>query len=76
MENTVNLELTEEQLQKSVEAAYNSVALINELNQLETRDEEQEATLQRNVEHIRIMMGREWFVAALTDSQIVELQAI
>lgn len=76
MENTVTFNFTEEELQKSVSAAYDSVALINELNQLESRNEEQEAVLQRNVEHIRIMMGYEWFVAALTDSQIVELQAI
>jgi hypothetical protein len=38
--------------------------------------EEELARLDRNVEHIRIMMGKEWFVAGLTDKQITELQAI
>jgi hypothetical protein len=38
--------------------------------------EEETATLDRNVEHIRIMMGKEWFVGGLTNQQIIELQAI
>lgn len=72
----MELELTTEQVAKSVSAAYDSVNLINELNAKETLTEEETATLNRNVEHIRIMMGKEWFVGGLTDAQIVELQAI
>ena len=72
----MELELTTEQVAKSVSAAYDSVNLINELNTKESLTEEETAILNRNVEHIRIMMGKEWFVGGLTDAQIVELQAI
>ena len=72
----MELELTAEQIAKSISAAYDSVALIAELNAKETLTEEETATVTRNVEHIRIMMGKEWFVAGLTVTQITELQAI
>lgn len=72
----MELELTAEQVAKSVSAAYDSVNLINELKTKETLTEEEEATVARNEEHIRIMMAKEWFVAGLTDAQITELQAI
>jgi hypothetical protein len=72
----MELELTAEQIAKSISAAYDSVALIAELNAKETLTEEETATVTRNVEHIRIMMGKEWFVERLTNLQITELQAI
>jgi hypothetical protein len=72
----MELELTTEQIAKSISAAYDSVALIAELNAKETLTEEETATVTRNVEHIRIMMGKEWFVGGLTKKQITELQAI
>ena len=72
----MEIEYTPEQVVKSVSAAYDSVNLINELNTKETLTEEDTATLDRNVEHIRIMMGKEWFVAGLTPLQITELQAV
>jgi hypothetical protein len=72
----MELELTAEQVAKSVSAAYDSVNLLNELKTKETLTEEETATVKRNEEHIRIMMGKEWFVAGLTDAQITELQAI
>lgn len=72
----MELELTAEQVAKSVSAAYDSVNLLNELKVKETLTEEETATVARNEEHIRIMMGKEWFVAGLTNAQITELQAI
>ena len=67
---------TPEEVAKSVSAAYDSVSIINQLNGKMDITEEETATLDRNVEHIRIMMGKEWFVAGLTDLQVTELQAI
>ena len=67
---------TPEEVVKSVSAAYDSVNLINELKAKETLTEDETAALARNEEHIRIMMGFEWFVAGLTDLQVTELQAI
>jgi hypothetical protein len=72
----MEITFTPEQVAKSVSAAYDSVALITELNTKETLTEEETATLNRNVEHIRIMMGKEWFVGGLTPLQVTELQAI
>lgn len=67
---------TQEEVIKSVSAAYDSVNLINELNAKESLTEEELETLDRNVEHIRIIMGKTWFVEGLTVEQITELQAI
>ena len=72
----MELELTAEQIAQSVSAAYDSVTLIAELKVKETLTEEEAATVTRNVEHIRIMMAKEWFVGGLTKKQVTELQKI
>jgi hypothetical protein len=72
----MELELTQEQLDKSVSAAYDSVNLITELKAKETLTEEETDILSRNEEHIRIMLGKNWFVAALTKAQKTELSKI
>ena len=74
MENTITY--TPEEVAKSVTAAYDSVAIYNQLNGKMDITEEETAELDRNVEHIRIMMGKEWFIAGLTNKQVTELQAI
>jgi len=70
------LELTPEQVAKSVSAAYDSVALITELKAKESLTEEEADTLKRNEEHIRIMLAKDFFVAALTKKQNTELSKI
>jgi hypothetical protein len=72
----MDLELTKEEVAQSVSAAYDSVALLAELNAKETLTEEETETVTRNVEHIRIMMGKEWFVGGLTKKQVTVLQKI
>jgi len=72
----MELELTAEQVAKSVAAAYDSVTLITELKAKEALTEEETATVARNEEHIRIMLGKEWFVGGLTKKQVTELQKI
>ena len=74
MINTITY--TPEQVAKSVEAAYDSVEIYNQLNGKLDITEEETVIFDRNVEHIRIMMGKEWFVAGLTPLQVIELQAI
>jgi hypothetical protein len=63
--------MTAEEIAKSISAAYDSVNLINELDTkshpLSTEDE---YTKVRNVEHLRIMMGKDWFFEGLTTEQI------
>jgi hypothetical protein len=72
----MELEHTPEEVAKSVSAAYDSVALIAELKSKTDLTQEETDILTRNEEHIRIMMGKVWFVAGLTDQQVTELQAI
>jgi hypothetical protein len=69
-------ELTKEQIEKSVLASYDSVNLINELNSKETKTEEDLDSIDRNKEHIKIMLGKDWFVEALTTEQKAELETI
>lgn len=68
--------LTQEEIQNSVNAAYDSVKLINELNLVTELSKEDEGTLNRNKEHIKIMLTKEWFFNALTEAQKVELSNI
>jgi hypothetical protein len=72
----MELEYTPEEVAKSVSAAYDSVALIAELKSKTDLTQEETNALARNEEHIRVMMGKEWFVSGLTDKQVTELQAI
>ena len=65
--------LTQEKIQNSVNAAYDSVNLINELNLIEELSKEEKDTLDRNKEHLKIMLAKEWFFNALTEEQKVEL---
>tara|TARA_R110000772_G_scaffold259638_1_gene377300 strand:+ start:1132 stop:1350 length:219 start_codon:yes stop_codon:yes gene_type:complete len=69
-------ELTQEQIEKSISAAYDSVSLINELNSKEVLTEEEADTKNRNIEHLKIMLSKEWFVSALSETQKVELETV
>ena len=69
-------ELTQEQIEKSISAAYDSVSLINELNSKEALTEEEDETKNRNVEHLKIMLSKEWFASALSKTQKVELETV
>ena len=63
------LELT----QKNVEAAYDSVNLINALGVKETLTEEETKRKEANLEHLRIMMAKPEFVSLLTTTQKTEI---
>jgi len=68
--------LTQEQIQRIISATYDSVGVINDLQSKTSLIEEEQEELDRNIQHIRIMMGHQWFIEILTSEQIVELQAI
>ena len=53
--------LTAEQIAQHYSAALDSVALINELMALDSRDEEQLDTVARNVEHLQIMVAKDYW---------------
>ena len=67
-------ELTQDQIEKSISATYDSVSLINELNSKEVLTEEEADSKDRNIEHIKIMLSKEWFANALNKTQKVELE--
>jgi hypothetical protein len=68
--------LTQEEIKNSINAAYDSVNLINELNLIAELSDEQKDTLDRNKEHLKIMLAKEWFFNALTEGQKAELYNI
>jgi hypothetical protein len=71
------IELTpEEIIQKSISAAFDSVNLINRLNELETLTEEEVDTKLRNQKHLEIMLNKGEFVNSLTQDQTAQINAV
>jgi len=64
---------TSEEVQQHITNAYDSVTVIDDLNALDSLDDEQQDRLDRNKEHIRIMLAKTWFDGGLTDAQRTEL---
>jgi len=70
------IEITEEeQTQRSISAAFDSVNLINELKTKPSLTEEEQSRLDRNKEHLIIMLGKDWFEAGLTEQQKNDINA-
>ena len=67
---------TEEIIQKSISAAFDSVNLINRLNELETLTEEEVDTKLRNQKHLEIMLNKGEFVNSLTQDQTAQINAV
>jgi hypothetical protein len=63
------MEMTQEQIENSIKAAFDSVDLIN-------RNEDDVDTIERNIEHLRIMMGKEWFTTSLTTEQTNQINSV
>jgi hypothetical protein len=56
--------LTAEEIQAHYDAALDSVTLITDLMALDSRDDDQTATVARNVEHLQIMVAKDYWTAA------------
>jgi len=56
--------LTAEQIQAHYDAALDSVTVITDLMALDSRDDEQTASVARNVEHLQIMVAKDYWTAA------------
>ena len=61
-------ELTLEEIQGSIRASFDSVNLINEKILLE-KTEDLSDSVDRNYRHLEIMISKEWFADALTESE-------
>jgi len=68
-------EQTPEQVQRSISAAFDSVNLINELKSQLSLTEEEQDRVNRNVEHLRIMLAKEWFSEGLTEQQRIDINS-
>ena len=66
----INIEID---VQQSINAAYDSVNLVNQLI-TEELNQEKKSTIKRNVEHLEIMLGKDFFVEGLTPTQKVEIE--
>ena len=55
--------LTAEQIQAHYDAALDSVTLITDLMALDSRDDEETATVARNVEHLQIMVAKDYWTS-------------
>ena len=53
--------LTTEEIANNYSAALDSVTLINELMALDSRDADQTATVARNVEHLELMVAKDYW---------------
>jgi len=56
--------LTAEEIQAHYDAALHSVTRITDLMALDSRDDEQTATVARNVEHLQIMVAKTYWTDA------------
>ena len=67
----MEIEITTEQIAKNYASALDSVNLIKELREKETLTEDDEKTIQRNVEHLEIMLAKDyWTTEDLTPFEI------
>ena len=61
-------EMTQEEIQGSVRAAFDSVNLINEQILLPLTDETSDS-VDRNYRHLQVMLSKDWFSEALTTEE-------
>jgi hypothetical protein len=66
--------ITQEQIQNSINAAFDSVNLINNLLTSEKTDENKN-TVKRNFEHLEIMLSKNWFLTNLTEQQTIDINS-
>ena len=68
---------TAEEVQQSISAAFDSVGLINGIidgSQMADADaQDKEDTVERNVGHLNIMLGHDWFTEGCTEEQATDL---
>ena len=55
--------LTAEEIQAHYNAALDSVTVITDLMALDSRDDDQTATVARNVEHLQLMVAKDYWTS-------------
>jgi hypothetical protein len=70
-----NLIPTQEIIDKTVESSFHSVGLINKLKTQMSLSEDDQDTIQRNIDHLNLLLSKEWYVEALTEEQRAEVDS-
>ena len=65
---------TPEQVQQHINAAFDSVNLINDEITKEVTDNRKD-TVKRNVQHLELMIAKDWFEAGCTAQQVTDINA-
>jgi len=65
---------TEEEIQRHITNCFHSWDICEELSALESMNEEQQDSFNRNQEHIQLMLSKEWFSNGCTEEQLASLQ--
>jgi hypothetical protein len=67
---------TEEEIQRHISAAFDSVSAIERTISGEDTYNNPVSWVEANVGHLNIMLGKDWFVAGLTEQQRTDIDAI
>jgi len=71
--------MTQEEIQNSISAAFDSVNLINGIvngdQMVNESSQEKQDAIERNVGHLNIMLSKSWFADALTEQQEADINA-
>lgn len=70
------LELSQEQIKKSISAAFDSVNLIKQLNELPSLSIDDKNTKTRNVQHLQLMLNKDWFNKNITPEQLTDIESV
>jgi hypothetical protein len=65
---------TAEQVNNSIKAAFDSVNLINSIVS-EPFETKKEKLIKPNIEHLSLMLSKDWFAAGLTTEQRLQIEA-
>jgi hypothetical protein len=65
---------TAEEVQRHITACFHSYDICEELGALDSMDDEQQDSYNRNQEHIQLMLGKDWFRDGLTEEQETQLE--
>jgi hypothetical protein len=67
--NPLEIELTEKDIQKLISSTFDSVNLINNLNNIPNKTENDVNRIVDNKKHLEIISKKDWFIANLTPTQ-------
>jgi hypothetical protein len=68
--------MEERNIPQEISSTFDSVELINKLNLIEEKTQEDLETISRNIEHLKIKMNQPYFVENLDEKQIYIINSL